>query len=204
MPKYFRPELDTPYTLSLKYPEAHSVSGFSGPELRWILSDGRAFYTPLDFADKLKAIGITKAYQKFTAIRRQNGRKADWVLSPASDTAGEARSETPAPIPAPPARKETHAVRVSDLRSKPPQKAATLIEQAGALDAPESYLEGETNPAPSAVPTALETALKSAVSAAAHAERHGQQIGYTVRFSPSDIRALGISLYIGMQQGRAA
>ena len=80
-PKYFKPELNTKYTLSLRYPAPKTVNGFSGPELRWILSDGQAFYTPLDFADKLKALGISKPGQKFQAEKRPNGRKAEWFVT---------------------------------------------------------------------------------------------------------------------------
>ena len=46
--------------------------------------------------------------------------------------------------------------------------------------------------------------MKTAVSAAAEAEKHGAKIGYAVRFRPEDIRALGITVLIGMQSGRAA
>ena len=34
-------------------------------------------------------------------------------------------------------------------------------------------------------------------------EKHGQAIGYNVRFSPADIRAMGISVLIGMQRDAA-
>ena len=57
-PKYFKPELAKPYTIALKYPTAKQVDGFSGPELRWILVDGQAFYTPLDFAAKIEDLNI--------------------------------------------------------------------------------------------------------------------------------------------------
>jgi hypothetical protein len=49
----------------------------------------------------------------------------------------------------------------------------------------------------------LESALKTAVSAAAAAEKHGLEIGYNVRFTPADIRAMGISVLISME-GRSA
>ena len=45
-------------------------------------------------------------------------------------------------------------------------------------------------------PPRLESALKLAVRAAAVAEKHGQSIGYSFRFSPSDIRAMAISVLI--------
>lgn len=96
--------------------------------------------------------------------------------------------------------------RVPDLQPKPglPQKAATLIAEAGPLDAPHELDDQNLQPVAKGPATALEAALKTAVSAAAEAEKHGQQIGYNVRFTPGDIRALGITVLIGMQSGRAA
>jgi hypothetical protein len=169
--KYFKPELDTPYRIALKYAIPKQVNGFAGAELRWVLTDGRAFYTPLDFAAKLEALSIKPA-QQFEITRRTNGRKAEWIVSHLPDTLA---------------------------RKGAPQKAVSLAAQAGALDAPFGLDEANPQPLPTGVPTALETALKTAVSAAAEAERYGQQIGYPVRFKPEDIRALGITVLIGMQ-----
>lgn len=175
-PKYFKPELSKPYTIALKYPTAKQVNGFSGPELRWILSDGQAFYTPRDFAAKIEDLNIRPG-QVFQIEKRMAGRKAEWFVN-----------------------------HVPDLQSKPglPQKAATILEQASPLDAPHGLDEASPQPERKRPETALELALKTAVSAAAEAERHGAQIGYAVRFRPEDIRALGITVLIGMQSGRAA
>jgi hypothetical protein len=46
----------------------------------------------------------------------------------------------------------------------------------------------------------IEHALKTAVAAAASAERFATEIGYTVRFGPEDIRAMGITILIGMRE----
>lgn len=181
-PKYFKPELSKPYVIALKYTTGRQVSGFSGPELRWILSDGQAFYTPLDFQAKIEDLGIRPG-QQFQVEKRIVNRKAEWLVT---------------------AIDKSIVSHLSDLRAKPPQKAVTLIEAAGALGEPEETLEGNARPLPSRPATALESALKTAVTAAAEAERHGQKIGYNVRFTPADIRALGITVLIGMQSGRAA
>jgi len=175
-PKYLKPELNTPYTIALKYPTGRQVNGFDGPELRWILLDGRALYTPLDFQAKIEDLGI-KPSQRFTVEKRVNGRKADWIVSHLPD---------------------------SQPQKGAPQKAVTMLDQAGSLDASDGLDEAKGQPMPTTSETALEVALKTAVTAAAEAERHGQQIGYAVRFRPEDIRALGITVLIGMQSGRAA
>ena len=175
-PKYFRPELPKSYSIAIKYPMPVQVNGQAGPELRWTLSDGAAFYTPLDFAGKLEKLNI-KPGQQFRVEKRMAGRKAEWFVS---------------------------HVPVLQPTKGLPQKAATLISQAGPLDAPEGLDEPNPQPMRKSPETALEVALKTAVSAAAEAERHAQAIGYPVRFKPEDIRALGITVLIGMQSGRAA
>jgi hypothetical protein len=176
-PKYFKPELGKPYVIALKYPTGRIVKGFQGPELRWTLMDGQAFYTPLDFQAKIEDLSI-KPGQRFQIEKRIVNRKAEWIVSHVSD--------------------------VPDLQPKPPQKAIALIEAAGALGEPEETLGGTTHRMPERPATALETALKTAVTAAAEAERHGQKIGYNVRFQSGDIKSMAISVLIGMQSGRAA
>jgi hypothetical protein len=144
-PKYFKPELSKPYTIALKYPTGKQVTGFSGPELRWILSDGQAFYTSLDFGRKIEDLGI-RVGQVFQIEKRVVERKAEWFVN-----------------------------RVPDLQPKPglPQKVATLLAEAGPLDAPHGLDEANLQPVPKRPETELEFALKTAVSAAAEAERHG-------------------------------
>jgi hypothetical protein len=175
-PKYFKPELDKKYTIALRYPSPKEVNGFSGRELRWILMDGRAFYTPLDFEGKLKALGV-KAGQQFAIEKRLFGRKAEWIVSHVSDSQPEKSA---------------------------PQKAVQILESAGALDEPAATVETVREAVHQRPETALERALKTAVSAAAEAEKHGAAIGYSIRFKPEDVRALGITVLIGMQSGRAA
>lgn len=88
-----------------------------------------------------------------------------------------------------------NVAHLPDLRGR--QAAAVLVEKAPDLDGPDITPRKPME-------TVLERALKSAVQACAEAEKHGKEIGYSVRFTPSDVRALGITLLIGMQNGRAA
>jgi hypothetical protein len=78
------------------------------------------------------------------------------------------------------------------------QPAAALLNGSGSLDSPVPREDGERIP-----PTRLEHALKTAVHAAAAAEKHGRQIGYPIRFQSQDVRAMAISLYIGMERDAA-
>ena len=86
--------------------------------------------------------------------------------------------------------------------SKPEQPVAALLNGSGPLDSPIPEDDPQEDPPPVPI-TRLEHALKTAVHAANSAEKHGQSIGYNVRFSPQDIRAMAISVLIGMDR-RAA
>lgn len=50
--------------------------------------------------------------------------------------------------------------------------------------------------------TRMTSALKTAVEAAWQAELFGEEIGYPVKFSSQDVRAMAISINIGMGSGR--
>ena len=163
MPNTLRLEMNKPQTIALQH--ATKVKGYHGPELKGMLLDGRAFYTPLSFSVKIKELGIQPG-TKITVERRKDGLHVDLLSDP-----------------------------------KIGQKAALLLEAAPDLDRP----DGIPPPAPKKpMETALERALKTAVTAAAEAEKHGSVVGYPVRFKPEDIRAMAISVLIGMQERGAA
>jgi len=73
------------------------------------------------------------------------------------------------------------------------QPVAVILEGQPSLDSPVEEIPHSR----------LEDALRNAVSAAAAAEKHGAAIGYPVRFKPEDVRAMAISVLIGMDR-RAA
>jgi hypothetical protein len=85
-------EPNKPYTIALKYPTAKQVDGFSGPQLRWILSNGDILYTPLVVGAQIEDLGI-KPGQPFTLTKRKNGDGTKWIAErPSSQGAA-----TPAP-----------------------------------------------------------------------------------------------------------
>ena len=67
------------------------------------------------------------------------------------------------------------------------QAAITLLNEMESLD--RLMPEGEE-----AMRANLDHALKTAIDAAAGAEKEGQRLGYNVRFTPADIRAMAISV----------
>lgn len=166
-------EPNQPYTLSLKYPTGKQVDGNWGPQLRWILGNGDLLYTPMELGPQIEDLGIRPG-QSFQLTKIQRGKSFEW------------RAERIA------SRQGTGVA----LPQKGPQPIASLVDKADL----EPYSEPQTPPSQAPV-TRLEDALMTAVAAAAAAEKFASSIGYTCRFSPTDIKAMGISVLIASQQG---
>jgi hypothetical protein len=167
-------EPNKPYTIALKYPTGKLVPGTWGDQLRWILSNGDLLYTPLLVGPQIEDLGVRPG-QPFILTKQKNGEGVKWV----TERPTPQRAATPVP----------HETKIA-----PKTAIAAILDGAEALDGIPTSIP----------PTRLEDALKTAVAAAAAAETFGKSIGYTVRFAPSDIKSLGISVYIGQQGGRYA
>lgn len=82
------------------------------------------------------------------------------------------------------------------VRESARQGVADLLDHA---DLEEMPPPAET---PRRMPSQMERALIAAVDAAWSAEQHAERIGYNLRFSSADIRAMAISLNISADQQR--
>jgi hypothetical protein len=78
------------------------------------------------------------------------------------------------------------------------QPIAAVLDSSEDIHGPEL---SEVTEVPRKPATQLESALKTAVAAAAAAEKHGEELGYAIRFTSQDVRAMGISVLIGLTQG---
>ena len=78
--------------------------------------------------------------------------------------------------------------------AKGPWKVARVGGGWGAADTPQKKVD------PTASELYVTVALKLAVRAAFDAEAFAKEIGYAVQFSPADIRALGSTVLVGLQQ----
>jgi hypothetical protein len=72
MNNYVKLEIGKPQTVALKLTTGVKVSGYHGPELRWMLADGRALYTPLGFAETIQKLNL-KPGERFQVERRKDG-----------------------------------------------------------------------------------------------------------------------------------
>jgi len=88
-----------------------------------------------------------------------------------------------------------------DTSSAPNGTANGHHEAQGSAQIPPSPAPSSTKDAAPALPgTQLAHALKTAISAAADAERFAKTLDYNIRFTTDDIRSMGITVLIGMQQ----
>lgn len=181
-------EPNKPYTIALKYPTAKQVQGTWGDQLRWILSNGDLLYTPLLVGPQIEDLGIRPG-QTFMITKHQNGRTFNWIATAFAKTSDNIRPICKEATPQRAATPVPHETKIA-----PKTAIATILDQSEPLDGIPTSIS----------PTRLEEALKTAVAAAAAAETFGKSIGYTVRFAPSDIKSLGISVYIGQTGGRYA
>lgn len=93
LPKYLKLELDKPVTVALKYPTPREVSGTWGPQLLWILADGRAFYTTPEYRE---ALANFKPGQRFTVTKRKQGNKTYLEIQDAAKERPSQLGEQPA------------------------------------------------------------------------------------------------------------
>lgn len=76
---YLKVEPNQIYTVQLKYPKPTEVNGLGGKQLRWILLDGRALYTPLFLREKLEELQI-KPGVKFTVQKAVTNGNVEWKV----------------------------------------------------------------------------------------------------------------------------
>ena len=147
------------------------VQGQYGPQKKYRLTDGRDMFLDLQVAQSIDTLNIHPG--------------EPIIITKKQGTDGTRRIAW-----------FVERARNQPTQRIPPQPAARMVERAEALDG--TY---DSAVHASQTPTRLESALRTAVIAAAKAEQYGEQIGYNIRFSPADIRSMGISVLIAMDKG---
>jgi hypothetical protein len=171
-PKYLRLEPGEVYTVALRYLYPTRAKGYAGEaQYRWILTDGRALYTPLDFSDRIKELGIV-AGQKFEVERVSGGRVRAYHLP---DFCG----------------RPSQAALLLEASSELSEPSESLqVSRKADQSVPQMNDTCE-----------LEQSLTAALGASVIAERYAASKAYKLRFAPSDIREMGIALYRIKKQG---
>jgi hypothetical protein len=167
MNNIFKPEANQTYTIALKYVVGRLVNGNWGMQLMWFLTDGRRMYTPRIVQGFIDDLGL-KPHQPFTLSKAVVDGKTEWKVSPACKEVSK---------------------NVARQERALPQAAAVLLNGAGPLDSP--IPEDETVDPP---PVPLAEVLKGVVGVVHRVEQYADSINYPVRFTPSDILAMAISM----------
>lgn len=178
---YVKFNLGVPQLVTLSSMDAVPTRGFRN-EMQYMykLEGGKVMFVPPGVSQYFKDNSLQPGRSiSITRGRAPDGHNVQWTVKP--------ESEAPREVP---------AVWTG-------QKAAAIIESAPLEEYLDDAPSAPSSPSlPSVADSKLARALKTAVAAAHQAELFGQEIGYPFQFSPSDIRAMGISTFIGMGANR--
>jgi hypothetical protein len=226
--KMVRFAANVPAEVALQCTDGVRVEGRYGDRVRYSLVDDRTMYVDPFVAERIKELAI-QAGELFLICKRQakkgNRRTIYWAVEQlgehesqlerdlrASIERAKAPEVAPQPAPAPIANTSS-AMPVS---SAPPPSPFCELGPSTPGDrtlnghsTPNGLENGsagtgrpstaDTNPR-SPPDTQLAHALKTAIAAAADAETFAKTLNYNIRFTTEDVRSMGITVLIGMQQ----
>jgi hypothetical protein len=219
MPNTIRFDTNVPIEIALQNDAGITVSGRYGDRVMYTLDDGRTMYLAPFVAGRIGELGI-RAGEPFTICKRYVGtgrrKSVDWLVErlKADDETqlerdlrksieiASARDENPPSPPQPPsasARPLTFCpkplMKASDLPARLPTEGNGFRHRH--QSSPPSPTDNGNPPPPN---TQLVHALKTAIAAAVEAEKFAKTLDYNIRFTTDDVRSMGITLLIGMQQ----
>jgi hypothetical protein len=218
MPSILRFEANVPVEVVLQNESGITVAGRYSDRVMYTLHDDRRMYVAPFVAKRISELGI-RAGEPFKICKRyvKNGRSKtvdwlverlgadgeaqlerdlqasiDWSTSRNENSAPEPTptSDPPKPVTAPPRR----VTKASDL----PAKVRTAVNGSAndhSTSPPEPDDRKQSPP-----DTHLTNALKTAIAAAVEAEKFAKTLDYNIRFTTDDVRSMGITILIGMQQ----
>jgi len=220
--KMVRFAANMPLEVALVCTDGVRVEGRYGDRVKYTLTDERTMYVDPFVADRIKELAIQPG-ELFQICKRQakigNRKTIYWAVEQPSepsqlerdlrkslDMAKSPKVELPSTqnpdlaSPAASAPAEPQPTAFYELESSSPSHEASNGKH-GSGQIPASPAPPEVKDAPPALPsTQLAHALKTAISAAADAEKFAKTLDYDIRFSTDDIRSMGITVLIGMQQ----
>ena len=188
---------NVPVPVVLAYDDGLEVEGKFGAQAMYSLEDGRVMYVPLIVQQQIRKLGIRKGQEFYitkSELKSGTRRSIQWIVD-ANDTA-----EPLAAKPEPPPGK-------APVNLTPPKAPAAITGPNG--EAPGSTRTANvaaSNPAvrDQAVnghsrQEVLLQSMLAAIHVAMSAERRAADEGWSLRFSSEDVRAIGLSLFIGQR-----
>jgi hypothetical protein len=211
-----------PIEIALACVDGIRIEGRYGDRIKYTLTDDRTMYVNPGVAERIKELDVQPG-EVFQICKRQakkgNRKTIDWIVERPDDFQLErdlreslerARAvESPSHVFVP-------SSPTSPLAPSGPEPPPSPFYELGCSSANGSspghrIPSGSENPSAPARPSAddvpprppdtqLAYALKTAIAAAADAEKFAKTLDYTIRFSTEDVRSMGITVLIGMQQ----
>jgi len=213
---------NVPIVIALQCVDGVRVEGRYGDRVKYTLTDERTMYVAPFVAERIKELEIRPG-EVFQVCKLQakkgNSRTIHWAV----ERGGEEETQLERDL-----RESLARVNDPDIASRPLTPSAITAPEAHAPppspfhelehSAPDDSIRnghsrengsGKTatnsppsidNPVAGPPDTQLAHALKTAIAAAAGAEQFAKTLNYNIRFTTEDVRSMGITVLIGMQQ----
>jgi hypothetical protein len=213
--KMVRFAANMPVDVALQCVDGIRVEGRYGDRVKYTLTDDRTMYVAPFVAERIKDLEIQPG-ELFQVCRRQvkdgNRRIIRWTVLRNGEDESQLEHELRESLAMANQRNGGSHPQASVPSFPHPRKCceAPLSEAdkhsydgtqngAGKGSIPLSEPSGD-DVAPRPPDTQLAHALKTAIAAAADAEKFAKTLDYNVRFTTEDVRSMGITVLIGMQQ----
>ena len=217
--RMLRFELNVPVDVALQSEDGVVIAGRYGDRVIYTLNDSRTMYVAPFVAQRIRELGI-RAGESFKICKRhvKTGRSktVDWLVE-RPDADGETQLErdlrdsieiansrnASSTATSPPTPDPTRVIvlprrvtKASDIQTKAPAAVNASRDGDSTSSLPPASDDGKQPPPD----TQLAHALKTAIAAAVEAEKFAKTLDYNIRFTTDDVRSMGITILIGMQQ----
>jgi len=214
--KMVRFAANMPVEVALQCVDGIRVEGRYGDRVKYTLTDGRTMFVAPIVAQRIKELEIQPG-ELFQVCRRQmkdgNRKIIRWTVLRNGEDESQLERDLRESLALANERNggpntQADAVSFPDLRKCCEAPLSTGDEQhsynvaqngAGIGSIPPTEPSG-ADIAPRPPETQLAYALKTAIAAAADAEQFAKTLDYSIRFTTEDVRSMGITVLIGMQQ----
>jgi len=195
--KMVRFAANLPIEIALQCVDGVRVEGRYGDRVKYTLTDDRTMYVDPLVAERIKELAIQPG-ELFQVCKRQakkgNRRTIDWLVERNDEPETELERDLLASL---------EMLRAPESTPESAPAPSPPISPAVTSEPPPSPFHelGPSVPVASRPPdTQLAHALKTAIAAASDAEKFAKTLDYTIRFTTEDVRSMGITVLIGMQQ----
>jgi len=211
---------NVPTEIALQCVDGVRIEGRYGDRVKYTLTDDRTMHVPPFVADRIRQLEIQpgEVFQVCKLQAKKGNRKTiHWAVERGdAETQLErdlrdslAKLDNPdvssTPSPAAVTTPETHVPPPSPFHELEPSAPDDVTRNGKGRRTFSGTIAATSPPsADSGVPgppdTQLAHALKTAIAAASDAERFAKTLDYNIRFTTEDVRSMGITVLIGMQQ----